>query len=497
MKFVKALAAVVATAALAMGTVAAADAAASKSLTLGVISKPVDFRPSQAEAGNRVWYYQAVYDQLMHETENGTIVPDLATSWTYNATQTVLTLKLRSGVKFSDGTAVDAKAVVASLNAFKAGKGPTANYLDSYKSSAAKGTDTVVITLSDTDPAFLHYLANTAGTIGSAKSTATNPIGSGPYILDTAKSVSGSKYVYKANPTYWDKANRKYDSLTLFVYEDQTALINALRSGTVQGGNVADPAAAATLVSAGLKTSQSYVDAKGIYFDDRSGAHNSCIQSVYVRQAINMVFDRAALSKSLENGTAVPTAQYIPSYNAGYDKSLDALYPYDETKAKALMVKGGYSAGCTITMPTFAPYFGQAVYDIINAQLAKLKITVKETAEAGGTFISNILGNKYDAYLMQFERSGEPWTLINFMLTKNATFNSEGYTNDLVTKLIGDYKAATAAKRPAILKQLNNALTTDAWFDVWYAKQANFVYKGVTIKAPQTGNIIPFLYNIK
>ena len=496
MKFVKAFAAVVATAALAMGTVTASQAA-STTLTLGAIAKPVDLRPSQSEAGNRVWFYQSVYDQLMHETENGTIVADLATSWTYNTAQTVLTLKLRSGVKFTDGTALDAKAVVASLNAFKAGKGPTANYLDSMASAAAKGTDTVVITLSDTDPAFLHYLANTAGTIGSQKSTATNPIGSGPYILDTKKTVAGSKYVYTANPNYWDKAHVKYTALTVFVYEDQTALVNALRSGAIQGGNVADPTAAQSLVSAGLKTSKSYVDAKGIYFDDRGGAHNSCIQSVYVRQAINMVFDRAALVKSLEGGNGLPTAQYIPTYNAGYDKSLDALYPYDETKAKALMVKGGYAAGCTITMPTFAPYFGQAVYDIINAQLAKLKITVKETAEAGGTFISNILGNKYDAYLMQFERSGEPWTLINFMLTKNATFNQEGYTNDLVTKLIGDYKAAKASARPAILKQLNNALTTDAWFDVWYAKQANFVYKGVIIKAPQTGNIIPFLYNIK
>lgn len=495
MKFVKAFAAVLATAALAMGTVTASEAATS--LKLGAIAKPSTLDYRQAEAGNRVWFFQASYDQLMRETENGTVVPNLATKWSYNSAQTVLTLTLRSGVKFTDGTAVDAKAVVASLNAFKAGKGPTANYLDSMKSAVAKGTDTVVITLSDTDPAFVHYLANTAGTIGSPKSTANKPVGSGPYILDTAKTVAGSKYVYTANPNYWNKASRKYDNLTINVYEDQTALINAIRSGAVQAGNVADPTAAATLVTAGAKTSKSYLDAKGIYFDDRSGKRDSCIQSVYVRQAINMVFDRAALVKSLEGGNGSPTAQYIPTYNAGYDKSLDALYPYDEAKAKTLMAKGGYAKGCTITMPTFAPYFGEAVYSIINAQLGKIGITVKEVAEAGGTFISNILGNKYDAYLMQFERAGEPWTLINFMLTKNATFNQEGYENDLVTKLIGDYKAATAAKRPAILKQLNNALTTDAWFCVWYAKQANFVYKGVTITAPQTGNIIPFLYNIK
>jgi peptide/nickel transport system substrate-binding protein len=274
-------------------------------------------------------------------------------------------------------------------------------------------------------------------------------------------------------------------------------LINALRSGAVQGGNVADPSAAKSLVSAGLKSSQSYVDAKGIYFNDRSGKRKSCISDVNVRQAINMVFDRAALVKSLEGGNGTPTAQYIPSYNAGYDKGLDAMYKYDVAKAKALMAKSKFAKGCTITMPTFAPYFGEAVYSIINSQLGKIGVKVKEVAESGGTFISNILGNKYDAYLMQFERSGEPWTLINFMLTKNATFNQEGYVNAKVTKLIADYKAATADKRGPILKALNKELTTDAWFCVWYAKQANFVYKSATIKAPQTGNIIPFLYNIK
>jgi peptide/nickel transport system substrate-binding protein len=216
---------------------------------------------------------------------------------------------------------------------------------------------------------------------------------------------------------------------------------------------------------------------------------------VYVRQAINMAFDRAALLQSLESGAGLATAQYFPTYNKGYDKSLDALYPYNLTKAKALMAQGGYANGCTITMPTVAGYFGEAAYSIINSQLGKIGITVKEVAE-GGTFISNILGNKYDAYLMQFERSGEPWQMLNFMITSNATFNTDGYENAVVTKLIGDYKKATAAKRPAILTQINQQVQNDAWFAIWYGKQANFVYKGVTIKAAQTGNIIPFLYNI-
>lgn len=500
MKMFKAFAAVLATAALAMGTVTAGQAAG-KTLTIGSIAKPTSLAADQGEYGNRVWLYQSVYDTILRQKEDGTVIPGIATKWTYNSAQTVLTLELRSGVKFTDGTALDAAAVVKNLNANKNSKGPTANYLDSMKSAVAKDKDTVVVTLSATDPAFVNYLANTAGLLASPKvigkaSAATSPVGSGPYILDKAKTRAGSKYVYKANPTYWDKANRKYDNLVINIYEAQTAMINALKSGAVQAGNVADPAAVATLKKAGLKSSASYLDAKGIYFSDRSGAHNTCLAKKEVRQAINMAFDRPALIKSLEAGAGSATTQYFPTYSEGYSKSLDALYPFSVTKAKALMTKAGYADGCSITMPTLSLYFGEAVYPIIKSSLAKIGVTVNEVAANPTTFIDDIIANKYDAYLMQFERSGEPWQMMNFMLAPGATFNTDKYTNATVVKLMADYKKATAAKRPAILKAINKAVQEDAMFAVWYAKQANFVYKNVTVKAPQTGNIIPFLYNI-
>jgi peptide/nickel transport system substrate-binding protein len=500
MKKFKAFAAVLAAAALAMGTVTATQAAG-KTLTIGSVSTVVSYAADQGEYGNRVWFYQAVYDTLLKQKENGTLTAGIATKWTYNAAQTVLTLDLRSGVKFTDGTALDAAAVVANLKANKANKGPTANYLDAMKSAVAKDADTVVVTLSATDPAFLNYLANTAGLIASPKtigkaSAKTTPVGSGPYILDKTKTVSGSKYTYKANPDYWDKANRKYDALVIKIYVDQTAAYNAVKSGAVQGVNIADPSKANSLKTAGLKVSNSYLDAKGIYFSDRSGKHDSCIAKKEVRQAINMAFDRAAMRQSLEGGAGLITTQYFPTTNPGYDKALDAMYPYDITKAKALMTKAGYANGCTITMPTFALYFTEAAYTIINSQLAKIGVTVKEVAETPGTFIDNIIGNKYDAYLMQFERSGEPWQMINFMFAPTATFNPDQYNNPAVTKLMADYKKATASKRPAILKALNKVIQDDAYYAIWYAKQASFVYKGITVKAAQTGNIVPFLYNI-
>jgi len=498
MKKFKAIAAVALAAALAMGTVGTAGAAG-KTLSLGNISQPVSFAADQAEYGNRVWYYQAIYDTLLTKTEDGTLKPGLATKWAYNGLQTQLTLTLRTGVKFTDGTPVNAAAVVKNIIANRDKNGPTANYLAAVKQVVADGNN-VVLGLKAADPALLDYLADAAGliaapsTIGKA-SAATDPIGSGPYILDKAKTRAGSKYVFKANPNYWNKANRKYDNLVISVLTDPTAMVNALKSGAIQGGNI-PPSSVNTLKAAGLKMVSGYLDAKGIYFSSRSNS-KSCISDVNVRRAINTAFDRAAILKAVDNGYGKVTTQYVASSSKGYDAALNKKYAYSIDAAKALMAKSSFPNGCTITMPTFAPFFGEAVYSIIKSQLGKIGVTVKEIEETGPTFISNILGAKYDAYLMIFERAGNPWKFLNFMITSNATFNNDGYTEPAVTKLIADFAKASEAKQPAILKAINTELVNNAWFTPWYEIQSNFVYKGIVVKSAQAGNAIPFLYNIK
>ncbi|MEY4066982.1 MAG: hypothetical protein RIQ44_194, partial [Actinomycetota bacterium] len=166
---IKSLIAAAVTAGLVMTGVTASQAAG-KSLTLGVVADVVNFSASQGEYGNRVWYYQAVYDTLLRKKEDATVIPGLAQSWKYNADQTVLTLKLRPGQKFTDGTAEDAAAVVKNLVANRDSKGPAASYLASMDTAVAKDKTTVVINLSDNDPAFLENLAETAGLISSPKS---------------------------------------------------------------------------------------------------------------------------------------------------------------------------------------------------------------------------------------------------------------------------------------------------------------------------------------
>ena len=78
-------------------------------LTLGALFAPTTYDPSGAEWGNRSPYYQAVFDTLLLATPEGTIEPWLATEWSYNEDNTVLTLTLRDDVTFTDGTQLTAR----------------------------------------------------------------------------------------------------------------------------------------------------------------------------------------------------------------------------------------------------------------------------------------------------------------------------------------------------------------------------------------------------
>ena len=247
------------TAAGATATSAAAPAAAKRAdmLTLGTIAKIVDYSSAAGEYGNRVNSYQAVYDSLLYAKPDGTVVPNLATEWKYSPDNLTLTLKLRTDVTFHDGTKFDAAAAAANLNRYKTGKAPSASNLTLMDKATAIDPATLEIKMTDSDPAMLAYLARDSAlmqspaTFGGAKEK-TVPVGTGPYILDEAKTVPDTTYVYKANPKYWAPERIKYENLTIKVIEDPAAALNAIKAGEVNAMNLINNDALKEVTGAGF-----------------------------------------------------------------------------------------------------------------------------------------------------------------------------------------------------------------------------------------------------
>ncbi|MEN9747477.1 MAG: hypothetical protein RLZZ603_169 [Actinomycetota bacterium] len=499
----KALVAVITAATIALSGVAGAQAASSKplTLTLGTAgAAPASFATVASIYSNNTDYYQAVYDTVLRMDPSGKIIPGLATAWKFNADQTVLNLTIRKGVKFTDGTPLNAAAIVANLQRFKASSNAAAGFFRNVDNFAAPNATTVVITLTDNDPAILNYLAWNSGLIESpaafgTATEATQPVGSGPYTLDLTKTTTGSIYTFVANPNYWDKANRPFSSVILKPFTDPVALVNALQAKQIQGAKLINNDGVAQVKAAGLQIEWNELDWSGLVISDRAGKLGSPLADVRVRQAINFAFDRNAMNQAVNGGYGTPTTQIFNPKSSGFDKSLNDVYPYNPTKAKQLLADAGYPNGFTLEIPSIAAYYGPTVYNAISDQLKAVGITVvlkEQPLSAYGAARA-----KYPAVFVNAEMSLNNWQLINFAIDSKSPFNFENYSTNASDKLIGRVQGSDTPAAMAInAKLLNKFVVNNAWFVPWYSKQIPFPHSSDIVVKVQAGNATPFLYSI-
>jgi len=461
-------------------------------LTLGAVVAPQTFQPSGAQWGNASPFYQAVFDTLVMVKPDGTIAPMLAEKYAYNDDKTQLTLTIRDGVTFTDGSKLTAAVVQANLEAFKKGTSPDASNLADVKSISTSGND-VVLDLNSPDPALLNNLGRDAGLVGSEKSltasdAATNPVGSGPYVLDTKSTVTGTSYTYTKNPDYWDKSLQHYDKLVINVYTDPTAALNAVKSGEANAVKLINNDALDQVTAAGWTVNKNELDFQGIMLYDRAGKMAPQLGNVKVRQAINMAFDRAALLKTVANGYGTVTEQVFPATSAAYDKTLDTTYKYDPAGAKKLLAEAGYPNGFTLNMPTTS-LLGASTFNLISQQLADIGITVKGT-DVGTNYITDMLAPKYPAAFMALEQNPD-WQLIQFMLSPTATWNPFHYSNDTSNELIKKFQYGDTAA----VKELNKFVVDQAWFAPFFRVQGSVASDANTSVTMMSTNAFPAIYN--
>src|ERR1700728_5103 len=194
----------------ASGGASSGGGAQSETLTIGYDSDPAPqgYDPLLYGAGQRM-FYESLYQSLFVETSTGGAAPELVSSYSYNASKTQMTLTLKSGVTFSDGSTLTAQLVKenldrrsnAKLEAYGAfGKGGA----EEIANVAAPNASTVVLTFAAPQATFQTELAGESGMIVGQKgiseptSLETTPDRSGPYTL--ASAVAGSSYTVTRKP---------------------------------------------------------------------------------------------------------------------------------------------------------------------------------------------------------------------------------------------------------------------------------------------------------
>jgi peptide/nickel transport system substrate-binding protein len=331
--------------------------------------------------------FTQLYDRVIQlGTDNKTLQPMLAKSWTWNAANTQLTLNLRDDVMFQDGTPFNASVAVQNLQAAQAPGSNGAVALSLMTSAVAAGPYTVQLNFSAADPDVVFALEGYPGMMvspaGLAKpptALASDPAGSGPYKLESISSAL--TFTYDRFDGYWNKSHVypvKYVETN--VASEQTRL-NAVKTGQGDYGIISGETWSAASADTSLQTASYQAPTAYVLFMNTKTAP---FNNPQVRQAVAMAVDRASLNAA-DSGLCTPVAEAFAPGMSAYDPSLKAP-AFDPAQAKQLIQQAG-AAGTKLKMLsiTIAPY--PALAGVIQNDLDAIGLNVQIDVQApGGTF---------------------------------------------------------------------------------------------------------------
>lgn len=469
---------------------------ADKTLTLGQNGDIPTWDPAEMKEGAVIQYAEAVYDPLLKKNSDATIEGNLATDFKYNADLTELKLTLRDDVTFTDGEKFDASVVKANLEHAQAAAGSAAEAAKSITTITVDDPTSVTLTLSAPNPGLLSALATYTGFMVSPKAlaagtAATDPVGSGPYILDAANSQKATNYVFKANPDYWNKEAFPFGTLVIKPFEDFSARFNALKTGQIQfmyGTN--DMVAEAE--ASGLTVGTVPGEWQGVILQDRAGTVLPALGDVRVRQAINMAFDRQTIVDTYYSGFAQVSEQTFNPASEAWVDELNTKYPYDPEGAKALLAEAGYPDGFTLPIG-YSTGFIDPLVTIVTQYLGDIGITVTPGPINGFSNggLDSLLSNP--AYMLSFSTNIPAWTDVLNKITPDSLWNHFKYEDPKVTQLLTDIPKAAGDEQGKLYKELNTYLVDQAWFAPIATIQNIYLWSADIDVTMQQSQLVPSL----
>jgi peptide/nickel transport system substrate-binding protein len=180
-----------------------------------------------------------VYDQKVAQNSPQSIVPDLATSWSWSADGKALTFKLQQGVKWHDGKPFTAKDVVCTFDLLtgkseeKLRSNPRKTWYGNVDKVTANGDSEVTIHLQHPQPSMVSLLASGYSPIYPCHvppaQMRTKPVGTGPFKFVSFKQNEGIKI--ERNPDYWKKGKPYLDGIDFTIVPNRGTAVLSFISG--------------------------------------------------------------------------------------------------------------------------------------------------------------------------------------------------------------------------------------------------------------------------
>lgn len=427
---------------------------------------------------------RAIYDTLTIPNEKGELVPFLAKSLTPNADFTEWNIELREGVKFHDGTALDATVVKNNLDAYR-GKYPARHPL-LFVFVFANIKDVEVV-----DPLNVKVTTNSpwsslpqalwsSGRIGiMAQSQLDDPdtcdtklVGTGPFEL--VEWSQNEKLVTKRNPDYWQKdadGNQLpyLDSVEFRPVIDGSARVNGLLAGDLTMMHTATPEQIDALDAAAKEKkitntqSDAFTEVQFVQFNTSVEPFNN----KNARLAVISGMDMETFNQSRNLGlTKIANGPFAPG-NMGYLK--DTGYPhYDLDKAKkyAEAYKQETGKELTFTLISTPDPATMASVSLAQEMAKKAGITVKLTQLEQAALVSTAISGKFEAMAFRNFPGGDP-DANHVWWYGGSPVNFSRFDDPEINRLLDEGRAtADKAQRTKIYEDINRRFGSEG-YSLW------------------------------
>ncbi len=449
----------------------------------------VKLDPANVTDGESMKVTKQILDTLVTYKKGGTeVVPHLAKSWNVSEDGLVWKFHLREGVKFHDGTKLDAQAVKFNFerwmnkdHPYHQGEFVYWGYMFGGFPGIIKGVEavddyTIKFTLKSKSATFLPNLAMAPFGISSPKAIKEHgedyfkhPVGTGPFKFQEWE--QGDRIVLVKNKNYWKEGKPYLDKIVFRNIPDNNARFMELQSGTIDMMDGVNPNSVPKLKETDklklvLRPSMN-VGYLAMNFMKEP------FDEPLVRKAINHAINKEEIIESLYAGLAKPAKNPLPPSIWGYNEDTDP-YEYDLEKAKELLAEAGYEDGFETTlwsMPNPRPYFPQPklIAQAIQADLKEIGIKAEIKTYDWGTYLNKTENGEHDMALLGWTGdNGDPDNFLYVLLDKdNAVKGSAGniafYRSDeLHDLLIEAQQTLDKDKRTKLYKEAQKVINKDA-----------------------------------
>lgn len=340
-------------------------ASASGTLTVAVATaattlSPQPFNPSDS------YFERAVYEPLI-DLDGDTPVGILASSWHLGPADRYLTINLREGVEYSDGTPFTATDAAWNVNWVKqASTGAQAVAMWQNVTPKVLGRYSLRLNFSRPMPQIFGMLAAALIVKPNAQS---NGVGTGPFKVQSF--VPGTSLTLSRNKHYWAKGQPKLASIVFKNYPDLTTAALALQSHAAEVLFNASFTQINSLRGAGFK----YLSIPGGGADDiLVNTTQPPLNNPKIREALSLAFDRKAYVKIAAQGYEMPTCSIFPVSSPAYTQT-DNRCTYSLSEAKKLLDQAGTS-NLTLTINTASSLPQATFLPIYKQDLASIGVTL-------------------------------------------------------------------------------------------------------------------------